>query len=130
MGKMPPYKGKGHKGGSCVGRKYFGQKVKCIYCIYVLLSIMCDKEWQRSYENPSLPDRHHDSDAWKYWCFLLSCFLRGSEQWRKVARVMREYCKPFNYTKEDYMFAIRAQNKNDLKAWLTGWAKSTYLSQL
>ena len=37
--------------------EYFGRKVKCICCIYVLLCINCDEEWQGSYENPSLPDR-------------------------------------------------------------------------
>ena len=55
------------------------QKVKCVYCIHVLLCINCDEEWQASYENPSQPARH-DNDAWKYWYFLLSCFLSGSKQ--------------------------------------------------
>ena len=32
--------------------EYFGQAVKCNYCIYVLLCIYCDEEWQGSYENP------------------------------------------------------------------------------
>ena len=47
-------------------KEYFGQKVKCVYYIYVLLCIKCDEEWQGSYENPSQPSswlqlaRHHD----------------------------------------------------------------------
>ena len=39
-----------------IKKEYFGQRVKCICCIYVLLSINCDEEWQGSYENPSQPD--------------------------------------------------------------------------
>ena len=33
---------------------------------------------------------------------------------------MKDYCKPFKITKEDHRIRIRRQNKNDLKAWLTG----------
>ena len=43
-------------------KEYFGRKVKCIYCIYVLLCINCDEEWQGSYENPRQP-AEHDNDA-------------------------------------------------------------------
>ena len=87
-------------------KDYFGWKVKCIYCIYVLLYINSDEEWQGSYENPGEPARYNDNDAWKYWSFLLYSFLSGSKQWRKVVRVMREYCKPFHYTKEDRRIGI------------------------
>ena len=46
-------------------KEYFGKKVKYICCIYVLLCINCYKEWQGSYENPSLPAKYHDNDALK-----------------------------------------------------------------
>ena len=36
-------------------KEYFGWKVKFICCIYVLLCIKRDEEWQGSYENPSQP---------------------------------------------------------------------------
>ena len=41
-------------------KEYFGRKVTCIYCIYVLLCINCDKEWQEPYENPIQLARHYD----------------------------------------------------------------------
>ena len=47
-------------------KEYFGWKVK-----------ESDGEWQGSYENPSQPARYHGNDAWKYWRFLLPCFLSG-----------------------------------------------------
>ena len=64
-------------------KENIGRKVRSIYCIYFLLCINCDKELQGSYKNPSQLARHHDSldnRDWKYWCFLLSCFLSGSKQ--------------------------------------------------
>ena len=33
---------------------------------------------------------------------LAVCFLSGSKQLRKQARVMREYYQPFNYAKEHH----------------------------
>ena len=41
-------------------KEYFGRKVTCIYCIYVLLCINCDREWQEPYENPSQLARHYN----------------------------------------------------------------------
>ena len=79
-----------------IKKEYFAWKVKCIYCIYVLICVNWDEEWQVSYENPSQPSRYHHNDAGKYWCFFLSCFLSVSKQWRKVARIMQKYCKPFH----------------------------------
>ena len=61
-------------------KEYFGRKSKWIYCIYVLLYINCDEEWQGTCENPTQPARNHDNGAWKYWCLLLSCFLSGSKE--------------------------------------------------